>query len=70
MLAVFYILSLTMGRVYVNTLLVNLIVSQRKTSPYTIPDNVVMRKTSIGAEIRLMTFCMSSDPKFKLKVNY
>ncbi|KAF8190478.1 hypothetical protein BJ912DRAFT_323541 [Pholiota molesta] len=52
---VFYILSLTMGRVYVVTLLVNLIVSQRKTSPYAIPDNIA-RKTSIGAEIRLMTF--------------
>ncbi|KAF9472427.1 hypothetical protein BDN70DRAFT_886996, partial [Pholiota conissans] len=52
---VFYILNLTMGRVYVNTLLVNLIVSQRKTSPYAMPENIELRKMSISAELRMMT---------------
>ncbi|KAF8965079.1 hypothetical protein BDZ97DRAFT_812512 [Flammula alnicola] len=53
---VFYIFGLTMGRVYVNTLLVNLLVSKRTSSPYDLPDNTKIRKMSISAEIKLLTF--------------
>ena len=52
----FYVLSLTMGRVYVITLLVNLLVSRRATSPYAVPvGGVPRRKLSFSAEM-MMTF--------------
>ncbi|KJA23131.1 hypothetical protein HYPSUDRAFT_603553 [Hypholoma sublateritium FD-334 SS-4] len=54
---VFYVLSLTMGRVYVTTLLVNLLVSRRATSPYAMPAGVPLRKLSFSAEM-MMTFSM------------
>ncbi len=44
-----------MGRVYVITLLVNLIVSRRATSPYAVPEGVSRRKLSFSAEM-MMTF--------------
>lgn len=53
---VFYVLSLTMGRVYVTTLLVNLLVSRRATSPYAMPVGVPLRKLSFSAEM-MLTFC-------------
>lgn len=45
-----------MGRVYVTTLLVNLLVSRRATSPYAMPVGVPLRKLSFSAEM-MLTFC-------------
>lgn len=46
-----------MGRIYALTLLVNLHVSKRKASPYTLPEDSKIKKLSISAEIKLLTFC-------------
>ncbi|KAF5310755.1 hypothetical protein D9619_008173 [Psilocybe cf. subviscida] len=53
---VYYFLVLTMGRIYALTLLVNLHVSKRKASPYTLPEDSKIKKLSISAEIKLLTF--------------
>lgn len=45
-----------MGRIYALTLLVNLHVSKRKASPYTLPEDSKIKKLSISAEFKLLGF--------------
>lgn len=54
---VYYVLVNTMGRVYIITIFVNLIVSKRRSSPYDVPDGVQRKKMSFSANIRLYNFC-------------
>lgn len=56
---IFYILVNTMGRVYVITIFVNLIVSKRGSSPYDVPDMPKRKKLSFSANLRLYNLNVS-----------
>ncbi|PPQ78629.1 hypothetical protein CVT25_010593 [Psilocybe cyanescens] len=54
---IFYILVNTMGRVYIITIFVNLIVSKSRSSPYDVPDVTKKRnKLSFSANLKLYNF--------------
>ncbi|KAF4618636.1 hypothetical protein D9613_010103 [Agrocybe pediades] len=53
----------TMGRIYTITILFNLLVSRRRSSPYEVPNNIARKKMSFTASIMLYNFTKPPAPR-------